>query len=74
MRKYKTKTDQIWIIVIPCVYGHGLTAAAKTKAGAIAALRRSWPGDESFQTAFEYYGGYIRRIKFGNIYNDGFRG
>jgi hypothetical protein len=79
--KRTNKPAHIWVGIIPGIFGYGISVAAKTKAGAMTALREAYAdwkiarpdSSTNFETSFENWGGYVQRINLGESYQDGFR-
>ena len=74
------KKQLIYIGRLPDVFGYGICVVSKSKAGAMRALRKGYndwkaarPNSATtFESSFEYYGGYVEAVEIGKPYADGF--
>lgn len=71
----------IYIGIIPGIFGYGISVASKTKAGAMASLRKAYdewkqarPDPETdFEKSYERWGGSITKVELDHrSYNDNF--
>ena len=78
----KTKSNHIWIGVIPGIFGgYGISVASETKEGAMKALRKRWndwmpsssfPEGSTFEQHFEDFGGQVKQVSLDRPYYDNF--
>ena len=79
--KQTAKPTQVWVGIIPDIFGYGLNVVGKTKGDAMTALRRAYAdwkkaqpdASTDFETSFDRFGGSVTRIELGKAYHDGFR-
>ncbi len=78
--KRNTKPARLWVGIIPGIFGYGINTIGRTEAGVMKTLRRSYdefkkayPDDSTtFETSFQYWGGYVTEVELGEDYYDGF--
>lgn len=75
------KKQYVFVGIIPDIFGYGLSVVSKSKAGAMKALRAAYESFKkarpdpttTFETSFEYFGGYVEKVKFNDVYSDVFK-
>lgn len=80
MSTKSTKPTNVWVGVIPDIFGYGITTIAYTKADAMKALRQSYAvwkkarpdSTTNFKTSYERFGGTIYQVEIGKAYHEHF--
>jgi hypothetical protein len=75
------KKKNVFVGIIPDIFGYGLSVVSGSKAGAMKALRAAYESVKNarpdptttFETSFEYFGGYVSKVKFNDVSTDAFR-
>ena len=72
--------SNIWLAEMPDCFGYGLMvldhtedAARQHLKKAYKAMAKSYQSGRSFGDAMDYFGGSVRLVEPGKVYNDGFR-
>lgn len=71
---------KIWLADMPECFGYGLCVLSHSEDDArrrlkneYKAMRRAYGYNKPFDEAMEYFGGSVREIEPGKVYNDGFK-
>lgn len=75
------KKQYVFVGIIPDIFGYGLSVVSKRKAGAMKALRAAYESVKkarpdpttTFETSFEYFGGYVAKVKLNDVSSDVFK-
>ena len=75
------KKQFVFVGIIPDIFGYGFSVVSKSKAGAMKALRAAYESVKkarpdpttTFETSFEYFGGYVAKVKFNDVSSDVFK-
>lgn len=74
---------ELWVGVVPDIFGYGMTVAAPSKDAAMRALRaeyKKWKQQlgkhadptTTFDRSFEEFGGWVSKVEIGKVYYDNF--
>ena len=77
MNTKSTKAANVWVGVIPDIFGYGITTIAYTKADAMKTLRQSYANwkkarpdsTTNFKMSYERFGGTIYQVEIGKAYH-----